>query len=534
MKVLHYYWADPDDPAARGGGVRIYLCALLAAQRALPGWEVHTLAAGLAHDLRGTGPRWRKRRAGHYEIVNSACLAPSHAGFATAAQLSDAATEAAFAQFLQQTGPYDVVHVHSLEGLPAGVLAQMRQMPETRVVLSLHNYHPFCPQVNLWQREHRHCADFDQGRACTTCLPVVPNPRLLRRIYGVETLLTRFGMGPGTGGFRRVWQPLMQGGWQIVKRLRHRPAMTAPPDRHAGARFRARREQMVSLINTHCDRVLAVSRRTGALALGFGLHAVQTCRIGTEHAAYWAGTRARPLPARPSLDRPLRLAYLGYMRRDKGFDFLLDTLEELPKDDAARLHLTLAARAGTGAQMARIAALRPRLAGLDWHDGYARSDLEAILAQVDCGIVPPLWEDNLPQVALEMHCRHIPLLTSDRGGAQELGGTSDLTFPAGDIPAFAALIARLLRGEVDPGAYWAGALVPRDMSAHAQELCDIYADIMKDANESLDSHRNSEIRHLVDPGLSGPEPRCSGGAGAAICAVQPGIRQPVRIRSHRA
>lgn len=530
MKVLHYYWADPADRAARGGGVRIYLRALVAAQRVFPGWQVHTLAAGLAHDLRRTEPRWRKRRAGHFEIVNSACLAPSHADFATPAQLDDAATEAAFAAFLYQTGPYDVVHFHTLEGLPAGALAQARQMPGARVVLSLHNYHPFCPQVNLWQREVSHCADFDAGRACVTCLPVLPNPRLLRRVYGLETLLERFGMGPGTQVFHRVWQPLMHCGWQMVKRLRRHPATLAPPDRDAGARFRQRRAQMVARINTQCDRVLAVSERTRTLALGFGLRNVETCRIGTEHAPLWGTTRPRPrlVPAQPMPARALHLAYLGYMRRDKGFDFLLDALDGLSPDHAARLHLTLAARAGLPAQMARIAALRPRLAGLVWYDGYARNDLDRVLAGVDYGIVPPLWEDNLPQVALEMHCRHIPLITSDRGGAQELGGACDLTFPAGDAQAFAALIARLLCGAVDLRAYWAGALVPRDMPVHALELRNLYAGIKrKDAYESLDPYRDSEIRHIVDSGLSGGEPRRAGSAGGALCAIQPGVRQPV-------
>ena len=50
------------------------------------------------------------------------------------------------------------------------------------------------------------------------------------------------------------------------------------------------------------------------------------------------------------------------------------------------------------------------------------------------GVVPVLWHDNLPQVAIEMHARHIPLLTSDMGGAQELGNCPEMVFAALQLP----------------------------------------------------------------------------------------------------
>lgn len=476
MKVLHYNWIDPQDRAGRGGGVRLYMRALVAQQRQA-GWQVTTLASGLGHDLRARPARWRKCRDGHCEIINSGCLAPSHADFATTAQVQHAPTEAAFRDFLDRTGPYDVVHVHSLEGLPAHCLAFKDTHRTTQLVMSLHNYHPFCPQVNLWWQERASCRDFAAGANCTTCLPVTPHPGALRMIYRVETGLARLGMGPGSYAHRLVWQPLMRAGWRILRHIRRSRPGTVAPRRTPGdlaAQFRLRRDRMVALINTHCDAVLAVSERTRKLAEGFGVTNAITCYIGTDHARHWARTAPRHLPRDISPARPLRLAYLGYMRRDKGFGFLLDALETLPPDHAACLHLTLAAQQGDASMMARIAALQGRLAGLDWHNGYRRDALDTLLSDIDCGIVPPLWDDNLPQVALELHARHIPILTSDRGGAQELGGTQALTFRAGDCQDFHAVISRILQADVALDQYWAQARVPQDMARHVADLTAIY------------------------------------------------------------
>ncbi|TVR48614.1 MAG: glycosyltransferase [Rhodobacteraceae bacterium] len=499
MRVLHYNWADPDDTAGRGGGVRHYMQGLIRALAQRPGCRVNTLSSGLAHDLRARAPRWRHVRDAHFEIVNARPLAPSQADFASPAQISHPPTEAAFRDFLRQTGPYDIVHFHTLEGLPAQVLEIAAE--HARVAFSLHNYHTLCAQVNLWRQERTHCRDFANGQHCRTCLPLMPDPRAVRRAYQLETCLARLGPGPGRWACDRVLRPLLRRGWRMARRLaRRRGDAAAPPALLDHAQRRAR---IVGLVNAHCARVLAVSERTRAIALAHGMARVQTLYIGTDQARKWARSTPRKWPARFTAERPLRLTYLGYMRRDKGFAFLLGALADLPMPLAQRIHLTVAAHQGDARMMAQMDALRGHLAGLRWCDGYTHSGLDVLLADTDLGVVPPLWQDNLPQTALEMHARHIPILTSDRGGASELGGSDALVFRAGDSAGFAARLAQVLDGQVCLQRYWAQARAPQDMARHADALAHHYTTMLQEGeDESADPYRHSEIGDIVDPGVS--------------------------------
>lgn len=492
-KILFYNWVDFSDRQRRGGGVTVYQRALIASLGAEPGTRLTFLSSGMAHDLRAGAPRWRRlapaEGALRYEMVNARPVAPAHADFGSPAQLSHPPTEAAFFDFIARTGPYDVVHFNNLEGIPGAVLALKARWPQTRVILSLHNYYPFCPQVNLWRDERVHCADFDGGRACATCLPVVAKPGMVRLSYAIEGAMARLAMGPGSVAFDRVFYPGLRAGWQAVRRLaalrrRGKPAAalrTGGADTEGIASttpdpqpFAARRAGMVALINQHCDAVLCVSDRVREIAAGFGLDPARlhTSYIGTREAARWHETQPRPTLL--EADGTLHLAYLGYMRADKGFFFLLDALEALPAPMAARLRLTIAARRGPPEIMARIDALAPRLAALRYQDGYSHAGLNALLDGVGLGLVPVLWEDNLPQVAIEMHARHIPLLCADRGGAQELGRCTALTFRAGDAGDFERALHAVFDGEVDLAAYWQGAMPPVEMDGHLAQLRPFY------------------------------------------------------------
>ena len=518
MRILYYNWADYRDPERRGGGVSVYQHNLIGGLSQVDGVETAFLSSGLAYDLWRGEPHVVTQGHGaspRHTLVNSGIIAPSHADFSGHAQLDHPATETAFADFIERTGPWDVIHFNNLEGLPANVLNLKRRWPKTKFVLSLHNYYPFCPQVNLWFAERETCTDYHAGANCTRCLVARPEPRSIRAAYAMAWTLSRLGMGPGTPFFDRVFRPGMGLAWRNLRRIlnaRHRrrtlPAVIAgaaagegqltalieaeAPDvrpiprsapqplpglagaAHPGAPFAQRRARMVGLINAHCDEVLCVSDRVRQIALHHGIHAsrLKTLYIGSAEAAEWH--RSHPKPRFLAGDGTVTLAYLGYMRRDKGFHFLMRALRALPQPIARRVRLTVAARTGDAEAMAPLDALRPHLAELRHVNGYSHSDLRGLLADVDLGVIPVVWEDNLPQVAIEMHARHIPLLTSDRGGAQELGRNPDFVFRADSIEHFHRVLGKVLDGSLLPADYWAHAVAPTTLPDHIAALLALY------------------------------------------------------------
>lgn len=484
MRILYYNWVDYLDDEGRGGGVSVYQRNVIRAWQADRKVRVTFLSAGLSHDLRGGQPRSERiahgpdeNRERRFEIVNSAVVAPAHFSFGGRAQIGDRATENAIEDFLVETGPYDVVHFNNLEGLPAGVLRLRAAFPQTKFILSLHNYYPICPQVNLWQREAWSCTDFDGGRACVNCLPQRHNTRHVRLAHALAYRLKRRGIRPGTRTFNLLFRNTMrvaQRSVRLASKLRRRDAAPVGLVADEAAHFAARRPAMIDAINAGCDAVLCVSDRVRAIAQSYGIKAdiLHTSYIGTAHAPLFAKTS--PAASVLNADGTLNAAFLGYMRADKGFPFLLDAIAALPDAEARRLHLTIAAMKRDADTVARMNALRPRLASLTHVDGYSADGLDDLLAEVGLGLIPVMWEDNLPQVAIEMHARHIPLLTSDMGGASELGGTDALTHRAGDTGDFAAKIADVLHGRIDMDAYWKDALAPVSMESHLAALKTFY------------------------------------------------------------
>ncbi|MFD0859914.1 glycosyltransferase [Roseovarius aquimarinus] len=478
LRVLYYNWVDYLDPEGRGGGVTLYQANLMRALGETRGVEAVFLSAGVSHDLRRRAPRWERVRHGpdtdrgrRFEIVNSGVLAPAHHSFGDAAQLSHPATRDVFFDFIERNGPFDVVHFNNLEGLPADALALRERWPQMRVVLSLHNYYAFCPQVNLWHNERRSCEDFGGGARCIGCLPHRHDGKSLRLADAVAYRMKRAGVRPGgwafDGVFRFGLRPVGRA-LRILGKLRRKAR--AP---RAEAAFAERRRRMVETINRNCTDVLCVSDAVRTLAERYGISAelTRTGYIGTRAAELFAQTAPAPKLPKSAL---LTLGFLGYMRRDKGFYFLLGALEALPAQIARRIKLVVAARAGGREAMDRLAALRGHLGDVVHHDGYTHDALDGLLAEVDVGVVPMLWHDNLPQVAIEMHARHIPLLVSDMGGASELGRCADMVFTAGSMQDFARCITRLLSGEIDMDAYWRGAMPPPDMRAHVADLLHLY------------------------------------------------------------
>ena len=94
------------------------------------------------------------------------------------------------------------------------------------------------------------------------------------------------------------------------------------------------------------------------------------------------------------------------------------------------------------------------------------------MEDVNLGIVPPLWEDNLPQVAIEMISNGIPVLTSMNGGAKELN--SHVMFRFHTEKDLLEKIKKINSNRYLLTEYWDYAYKLTSMDVHIKNLIKIY------------------------------------------------------------
>ena len=162
----------------------------------------------------------------------------------------------------------------------------------------------------------------------------------------------------------------------------------------------------------------------------------------------------------------LHVGYIGYMTRDKGFQFLLECLARVPAALAATMTVTIAYDEMQG--------IATRFGHFRYFDGYTHATLDAVLDGVNLGLVPVLWEDNLPQTAIELVSRGIPILTSDRGGAQEIAHNPEFVFQAGDHRQMIDRLAQIAQRNVSLGAFWTKDMRIYSMEEHVEDLMHYY------------------------------------------------------------
>lgn len=472
-KILIYNWIAFDEKENKGGGVTVYTRNLISHLSERGDWEVCFLSSGRAYDpsRRGTFIESVENMLGDacrsYQMVNSPVLSSARLSFPCPWIISkDTELKKTVGKFLEKE-KFDIVHFQNLEGLSLGVLELKEQFPKTRFIYSLHNYYPFCPQVMLWKEDAENCGERDCGACCIDCMP--RDVHRWKVVFNQWIAYRRHREGRVSPFWERL-QSVVEDGCGKYDRWRDGriPERKKVLLQKAFERFR---KDNVSHLNQYMDAILAVSQRTADIALSFGVkrEKLAVSYIGTEAASRQRGTGAYPY-----VKDAFHICYLGYMRKVKGFFFLMDALEKLPPETAAKMKLTLAVKITDRETQARIESLRKTMAGIRVYDGYTHEDLPEILTDVQLGIVPHLWEDNLPQVAIELKAYGIPILTSHLGGAKELTLSKDFCFHAGDVEDFNEKLSAFTANPERLGEYWLGAPKLPTMEEHIEELMKYY------------------------------------------------------------
>lgn len=434
MRILHYYWSQFNDNFRKGGGIKVYLNNILPFQ-VNAGNEVFMLNSGVDYSflrkdchIEHVGD---KNGIHQFTIFNSPIMAPSKADFYGQQEyIKNEKLKSVVDKFITLYGPFDVIHFHSLEGLSLSVLELKKKYSETQFIYSMHNYFPFCPQVNLWKNDYKNCSDFHDGKDCIHCVGVLPNKQSIQMYYQGITLMKRWGM-------EKAFSFTMKKAKAYYKKLKKDKQNLTPPQENNSNRiaenFLKFREENIRYFNTYIDKVLCVSQRVKVICQNMGINPelMRCIYIGTDFAK-----KQEIAPKYDIYKSPFQIAYIGYMRRDKGFYFFLEALRQMQVELAENIVVVVAAKNEDSVALSELLSLKNKFADIQYNDGYTKNNIRSILTGTQLGIVPVMWEDNLPQVSMELKAMGIPVFSSDLGGASELSNCMAFKFRGGEIYDF--------------------------------------------------------------------------------------------------
>lgn len=519
MRIVLVNWNRIWDGTRIGGGVGGYLLGLARTLRDL-GHDIVTLHAG-QEAVPTVDPRTLRPSAGPveirrhldwegircFEIVNSPVLAPAR--FQSRDPITEIASEQLDSELTRFTALIqpDIVHLHNIEGLTASSVRALRQGSGAKLLFSVHNYHTVCPQIYLMKHGATPCHDFEDGKACESCIrsPGVSEDTQIEWTRRWTGAMKRLNVPIGPPQMPTI-EGVLPGAYEPVRSAEDslrpmpisgndqrgvfvRPGLmiedfmlsreptdntlrdTGRPATNHTTPFGRRRAAMVDMLNS-CDRVLAVSTFVHQRMQSFGVRptVIRTITIGTT-----AGPNSPDRSSSQNVDGRIRLCFLGFNHVYKGLHVLLDAIDSLPAETAAKIDLSLFVGEiwRTGSRLTRT---QHRVHSLTIRDGYEPGELTELLRNVDLGVVPSIWWDNGPQTVMEFLAHQIPVLGANIGGIPDFveNGKNGILFRANDRADLARALSELIREPARIRELQRGIAPPKSMLSHAQELISEY------------------------------------------------------------
>jgi glycosyltransferase involved in cell wall biosynthesis len=439
----------------RPGGLVAYIESLLDAQVAR-GYDVSYFLSGRHYPMRRRVRRYRRRGVETYELQGFKPLFGEDAGTVEPARdLSEAAVEACFRRALHEQRP-QVVSVLDLGGLPSSLIDVAHQYGAP-VVMTVHDYLPLCPTVKLYDAHGRNCVRSRVGSECAVCCSGAPRGpgHLVEKTVEYEVMRVAARV---PGGRRAA---LAVGG--ALRRARAPAAPAAEPANPDA--YQRRRDVNVERLN-RVDALIACSNRVAEL---YDAHGVRGVRAIHGTVAHLEGLRPRVVEP----GAPLHFATLnGFASRQKGAHVLIEALRRL---DGRPLRLSAFGHVDPR--------LREPLAalGVEVRGAYDPSQLDAVLADVDVGVLPSVYEEPYAYSGLEFLAKGIPLVANALGGSPEytVDGETGWLNRTNDGDGLARIMAAAADDPRQVAALSARIVAARDrivkpIGRHLDELEEVY------------------------------------------------------------
>ncbi|MCA8941994.1 MAG: glycosyltransferase, partial [Planctomycetes bacterium] len=332
-----------------------------------------------------------------------------------AREIDDPRVRGEFHRLVHELRP-DVVHFFNLHNLGLS-LPGVCKRAGIRTVFSSNNYWPVCPRLYLIDPRLERCDGIgEHGSRCVTC--------------------TR-GMGT--------------------------------PSEHS-ERAAAARTMLADGLDVH----LAVSERVREIYIENGaepdnIRVLLQQPFGVE--AIWRDVGSqRDIVA--SLDRPLRVGFIGSAMPHKGVHVLVQALQALPKGS-----VECVIHGDCDLEYARLLLKSDENDCIEFGGAYDSEHLADRLRRVDVVVVPSVWEDCAPFVVAEALAARCPVVGSRMGGIPDFleEDVTGMLFQAGDAQELAERLADFLRDPELLGRMQSAIAAPRGFGAYVSELEAVYA-----------------------------------------------------------
>ena len=459
-KILIYNWLPYDNPWHWGGGVTVYCKNLIdTIIKKYPFAQIYFLSSGFAYSAAKLETFVRRMgsiygdRCKQYEIVNSPVPAAQDKLFVNPlVALANPALKAVFKKFIEQNGPFTAIHFNNIEGMSLDVLDLKKDFPDTKFVYSMHNYVPICATGFYYQR-HNHC-NCNPGHTAHDCM--LCTRKIIRRNIADEMYKSaQFGVPPEQCCSKERWLKTFDFG-RLDEDVAEEDILTFA-------------KTATQKLNENCDSMLAVSKRVYDIAVENGLdkQKLHVSYIGTEVAKRQVGKSLY------RAENGLKVVFLGnsLSYEEKGYPFLLDALAKLEPEYASQIDMVLTVR---DKQHAEIYELLKKFRTVKVINGYTHDDLINIFNGCNLSIVPVLWEDNLPQIAIESVAYGVPVLASSCGGASELTDSPLFKFEGGNADDLLGKLRYFVDHPEELEKYWEGHHGLMTMEAHLKQLLPYY------------------------------------------------------------
>ena len=333
--------------------------------------------------------RWQLGPAQMLEVVGSPLY--DH-GRQPELELAQPQIERMFERELARVRP-DVVHAQELAGLPSSLLEIVRRagLP---AIMTLQDYFPLCSTFKLLDSNGQVCLRREIGEECVATVGADPrDPGILFEgtlRYEIDKRLGR--LSPERRERLRV-------------ALSRRFKTTA--NRPDAAAFQRRRDVNVERLNG-LDRVVAMSGRVAEIYLQLGVERekLRTMQLTLAHIE-------QVRPKRYSGGAPVTFATLGGGESEaKGARLLLDAVRFLaPEAREGRFRLLVCGHVDPAVREEAA-----QLDGVELPGRFSPVRLDALLDEVDVGIMPSIWEEAYGYAGVEFLAKGIPVIANAIGG----------------------------------------------------------------------------------------------------------------------